>query len=100
MAKYTKIVTITSDAYPGPAQVVLPWKPKSILIMNETAGSIFKYIFEDPAAVTPTNKEVKSTPGTPSSAITFFGGEQSIWFKKNTAGVTNGDVQVIAESDD
>ena len=87
--------TLTLDAvsaYPGTAQVIIPFVPKTITVLNEGLTSAPALVSFDGV-----NDHAQLTPGTPSAGLVFRQGVQKVWFKRGAvaSGIV---VQVIAES--
>lgn len=92
MAIYRTTLTLDAvAAYPGTPQVIIPFLPKTIAVINEgPTGALAMVSFDG------VNDHAQLTPGTPSAGIVFTQHTMTLWFKRGAA-VTGIAVQIIAE---
>ena len=92
MAIHRQTVTLDATAtYPGTAQVVIPFEPKSIAIINEGPTGALALVSFDGAT-----NHAQLTPGTPSCGMVFQQKVRNVWLKRGAA-VSGIVVQIIAE---
>lgn len=92
MPVHRQVITLDAvSAYPTQPQVVVPFDPKTIAIINEGPTGANALVSFDGV-----NDHAQLTPGTPSCGMVFKQSVRGVWLKRGavTSGIV---VQVIAE---
>ena len=92
MAIYRQVITLDAvSSYPGTPQVVIPFVPKSIAVVNEGPTGANAFVSFDGQS-----DDAQLTPGTPSAGMVFSQRTTRVWLKRGAAasGIV---VQIVAE---